>query len=317
MLFGRKIPFSATDAFPLSEAAMEFDDSSSTTVRHARRALDGVGPRPGERSVRQQWLQAGSLIGLYSLAMLGFYLLGVVDLRDLAALAALIALGCGTFWAVFRSGLHKKVRHRHIRLAIVSTALCSMLGLFYLAPVTQILLAPFAFVAVAYGIFTVPRSTLLALSAGVLALYAGVVGVHYLEQRSQALLRLEVLHWLALAASLPAFVVLTGKVQRLYAAFTTPAARSRTSRKMRSAIPCSRASTAATSWPRSKSRSNWPTRAASPCAWRCWISTISSASTTNWATWGATRCCAPLPALRSRGCGAATCSGGMGAKSFF
>jgi diguanylate cyclase (GGDEF)-like protein len=216
MLFGRKIPFSATDAFPLSEAAMEFDDSSSTAVRHARRALDGVGPRPGERSVRQQWLQAGSLIGLYSLAMVGFYLLGVVDLPDLAALAALIALGCGTFWAVFRSGLHKKVRHRHIRLAIVSTALCSMLGLFYLAPVTQILLAPFAFVAVAYGIFTVPRSTLLAVSAGVLALYAGVVGVHYLEQRSQALLRLEVLHWLALAASLPAFVVLTGKVQRLY-----------------------------------------------------------------------------------------------------
>ena len=33
-------------------------------MRHARRALDGVGSRPGERSVRQQWLQAGSLIGL-------------------------------------------------------------------------------------------------------------------------------------------------------------------------------------------------------------------------------------------------------------
>jgi diguanylate cyclase (GGDEF)-like protein len=215
MLFGRKTPFSATDAFPLSEAVMEFDDSSSATVRPARRALDAVGARSGS-SVRQQWLQAGGLIGLHALAMAGFYGLGVVGLRELAVLAGLGAVGCSAFWAVFRTGLYKKLRHRQLKLAMVCTALGSLLGIFYLAPVTQILLAPFAFVAVAYGIFTVPRSTLLAVSAGVLVLYAGIVGVHYAEQQSLALLRLEVLHWLALATSLPAFIVLTGKVQRLY-----------------------------------------------------------------------------------------------------
>ena len=97
MLFGRKTPFSATDAFPLSEAVMEFDDSSSATVRPARRALDGVGSRGGRSSARQQWLQALALIGLYGLALLGFYLLGAVGLRELAVLAGLAAVGCAVF----------------------------------------------------------------------------------------------------------------------------------------------------------------------------------------------------------------------------
>jgi len=54
MLFGRKNLFSATDAFPLTDAVLEFDDSSSVAVRPGRRALDGFGPR-GERSASSKW----------------------------------------------------------------------------------------------------------------------------------------------------------------------------------------------------------------------------------------------------------------------
>lgn len=215
MFFGRKNPFSATDAFPLSDAVMEFDDSSSAMVRPARRALDGMGPRSG-RTAREKWLLAAGLMGLYALAMLGFCALGMVDLQVLAVLGVLVAVVCATFWGIFNTGLHKNVRHRHLKLAMVATALACMLGIVYLAPVTQILLAPFTFVAVAYGIFTVPRPTLLALAACMLCLYAGVVGLHYLEQQNNALLRLEALHWVALAVSLPAFIALMGRVQRLY-----------------------------------------------------------------------------------------------------
>ena len=215
MIFGRKNPFSATDAFPLSDAVMEFDDSSSAAVRPARRAMDGLGPRAG-RSAAQQWRQVLALIGLYAAALAGFYALGVVDAPVLAVLAAWVGGGCAAFWAVFRAGLHQGLRHRHITLCVVATALAGMLVLFYLAPVTQILLAPFAFVAVAYGTFTVPRRTLLGLSGGMLALYAGVAGLHYLEQRNDALLRLELLHGLALLLALPAFILMMGKVQRLY-----------------------------------------------------------------------------------------------------
>lgn len=215
MFFGRKNPFSATDAFPLSDAVMEFDDSSSVMVRPARRALDGMGARSG-RSARERWLQIAGLIGLYALAMLGFYALGMVELPVLAVLAVLVVAVCATFGVVIQMGLHKRVRHRHLKLSMVVSALVCMLGIVYLAPVTQILLAPFSFVAVAYGVFTVPRSTLLVLAACVLGLYAGVVGLHYLERHDAALLRLGLLHWLALAVSLPAFIALTGRVQRLY-----------------------------------------------------------------------------------------------------
>lgn len=216
MLFGRKNPFSATDAFPLSDAVMEFDDSSSAAVRPARRALDGFGPRPHQPTSGREWLATVGLIGLYTGALIVFWLLGMVDATVVGVLAAMIAVGCAGFWVVLNAGLVQKIRLRHLKLAIVTAALAGMLAVFYLAPVTQILLTPFTFVAVAYGIFTVPRRTLLALAVGILVAYAVVVWLHYAEQNNPALLRLEVLHLLALVVSLPAFIVLMGKVQRLY-----------------------------------------------------------------------------------------------------
>ncbi len=215
MLFGRKNPFSATDAFPLSDAVMEFDDSSSATVRPARRALDGLGER-SQTGASRDWRAAGGLIGLYGLALVGFWALGMVEAEVLGVLVGMIAVGSAGFWALAHSGLVRKMRHRHIKLAIVATALTGMLGIYYLAPVTQILLTPFTFVAVAYGIFIVPRRTLLALAAGVVVAYAVVVGLHHVQLQNAALLRLEVLHLLALVVSLPAFIVLLGKVQSLY-----------------------------------------------------------------------------------------------------
>eukprot|EP01030_Chromulinospumella_sphaerica_P000159 gene159-161_t len=215
MLFGRKNLFSATDAFPLTDAVLEFDDSSSVAVRPGRRALDGFGPR-GERSASSKWWAVAGLIGLYAVALAGFYALGVVGAQVLWVLAGLTAAGFAVFGAVFRSGLQRKLRLRHLKLGIVTTAIGGMLVVFYLEPVTQILLAPFMFVAVAYGIFTVPRRTLLVLTAAVLCAYAAVIAAHYAEQGNDALLRLELMHLLALAVSVPAFIVLMGRVQRLY-----------------------------------------------------------------------------------------------------
>ena len=215
MLFGRKNLFSATDAFPLTDAVLEFDDSSSVAVRPGRRALDGFGPR-GERSASSKWRAVAGLIGLYAVALTGFYALGVVGAQVLWVLAGLTAAGFAVFGAVFRSGLQRKLRLRHLKLGIVTTAIGGMLVVFYLEPVTQILLAPFMFVAVAYGIFTVPRRTLLVLTAAVLCAYAAVIAAHYAEQGNDALLRLELMHLLALAVSVPAFIVLMGRVQRLY-----------------------------------------------------------------------------------------------------
>ena len=144
------------------------------------------------------------------------YALGVVRAQVLWVLAGLTAAGFAVFGAVFRLGLQRQLRLRHLKLGIVTTAIGGMLVVFYLEPVTQILLAPFMFVAVAYGIFTVPRRTLLVLTAAVLCAYAAVIAAHHAEQGNDALLRLELMHLLALAVSVPAFIVLMGRVQRLY-----------------------------------------------------------------------------------------------------
>lgn len=215
MLFGRKKQFSATDAFPLSDAVLEFDDSSSVAVRPGRRALDGFDPR-GERGGRGKWWAVAGLISLYALALAGFYAMGMVGAEVLGVLAALTVAGFMVFWIVFRSGTHDKFRMRHLKLSIVSTCIVGMLVIFYLEPVTQILFAPFMFLAVAYGIFTVPRRTLLILTAVVFCAYAAVAGWHYAVQGNDALLRLEMMHLLALAVSVPTFIVLMGRVQRLY-----------------------------------------------------------------------------------------------------
>ena len=218
MFFARKNLFSATDAFPLTDAVLEFDDSSSAAsaaVRPGRRAVDGLGPR-GDWHERKKWWAVGGLISLYALALVGFYALDMVAGEALAVLAAMAVVGFVAFWVVLRADVQQKIRLRHLQLAIVSTTIGGMLVVFYLAPVTQILFAPFMFVAVAYGIFTVPRRTLLALTAVVLVAYAAVIGLHHNQQHNAALLRLELLHLLALAVSVPAFIVLMGRVQHLY-----------------------------------------------------------------------------------------------------
>jgi len=199
----------------LSDAVLEFDDSSSASVRPGRRALDGFSPR-GERNARGKWWAVAGLIGLYALCLGVLCALGMVAAEVLGVLGALVFAGFVLFWAVLRADVHQKIRLRHLQLAIVATSIGGMLVVFYLAPVTQIIFAPFMFVAVAYGIFTVPRRTLLVMTALVLGAYALVARLHYVEQQNAVLLRLELLHLLVLSVSVPAFIVLMGRVQRLY-----------------------------------------------------------------------------------------------------
>ncbi len=114
MLFGRKNLFSATDAFPLTDAVLEFDDSSSVAVRPGRRALVGFGRR-GELGACAKWWAVAGLIALYAVDLAGFYALGVVGVQVLQALAGLGAAGLAVFGAVFRLSLQRKRRLRHVK----------------------------------------------------------------------------------------------------------------------------------------------------------------------------------------------------------
>lgn len=199
----------------MSDAVMEFDESSTGPVRPARRVLDSFGVR-ARHSARRQWLAILSILFLYGLAMAGFVAMEVVEVTLLGWMSLVAATGCGAFWWLVSTRVAQKLRHRHLRTCVVGLLVGGMLVMVYVEPVMQILLAPFAFVAVSYGVFAVPRSTLLGLCAVLMVAYGAVIGLHHGQRQDDALLRLELLHWLALALSLPAFVLLMGKVQQLY-----------------------------------------------------------------------------------------------------
>ena len=69
----------------------------------------------GERSASSKRWAAAGLIGLYAVALAGFYALGVVRAQVLWVLAGLAAAGFAVFGAVFRFGLQRKRRLRHVK----------------------------------------------------------------------------------------------------------------------------------------------------------------------------------------------------------
>ena len=219
LLFGRKKPvFANTDAFPLTDAIMEFDDSSAEAVARShpsRREMDAVAGTH-DRTGAQRWWVAGGLIALYFSTMLVWYALDMVQTRTVFAALALVALFVPTFGAVFALGLHHRFQDKQLKLPIAASAFTGLLLICYLDPIMQILMAPFVFVVLAYGMYRISGRALLTLSALMMLGYAVVIVLHHMEQESAALLKLEVAHWLALAVALPAFIQLIGKVQRLH-----------------------------------------------------------------------------------------------------
>ncbi len=210
-----KPQFSTTDVFPLTDAIMDFDDSAAEVVRLSRREVD-VRRLPGQRTLFQKWLIAISLVSLYLMVVVVFHALGMVQTETIMALGAMIGGGLLLFLAVFKSGLNRKFAEKRLKFPIVACALAALLVVFYLDPVTQIALAPFAFVALAYGMYRIQRVQAYLLGFLFLAGYATVVALHYWEQQNEALLRLELMHLLALGAAFPAFLFLIAKVQLLH-----------------------------------------------------------------------------------------------------
>lgn len=210
-----KPQFSTTDVFPLTDAIMDFDDSAAEVVRLSRREVD-VRRLPGQRTLFQKWLIAISLVSLYLMVVVVFHALGMVQTQTVMVLGAMIGGGLLLFLAVFKSGLNRKFSEKRLKFPIVACALGGLLVVFYLDPVTQIALAPFAFVALAYGMYRIQRVQSYLLGFLFVAGYATVVALHYWEQQNEALLRLELMHLLALGAAIPAFLFLIAKVQLLH-----------------------------------------------------------------------------------------------------
>lgn len=128
---------------------------------------------------------ASTLIGLFVLATLGFHALGMFKRSTAHVLLGLIAFFMLAFFVAFRQGLHWWFREKRLKLPIVATVMACMLLVVYLDPALQILLVPFSFVAMAYGMYRISRGKAFALAFAVLAGYALVIDLHSHNRRTR------------------------------------------------------------------------------------------------------------------------------------
>ena len=209
--------FDTTDAFAPSVGSLSDFDESQQQQRQAQ-AYAHASRLQAARSLGQPRRRYTPvyLACLFLLCLLVFHALGMAGRETVAVATAVVAACVAVFVGLFQARRHARFGERQLKLPIVGVASATLLGVFYLEPATQILCTPFVFVTMAYGLLTLSRKAALAACGGILCGDALVIALHYAEQGNHALLRLEVLHFTALALSLPAFVLLMGRVQLLH-----------------------------------------------------------------------------------------------------
>lgn len=193
---------------------MDFGDTlpahPNTGQEKSRRQTERTG-----QAKPQKWLIAGAFIGMYLLAIALFSAMDLVQKNTFFILMGAIAIAISVFFFLFKTGFNQGLRESHLKLEMIATAFAGMLLVFYFDPATQIVFTPFAFIALAYGMYQIPSKILSILVAGVLLGFALVIGLHYRQWHNPALLKLEAMHFLVLLLSLPLFVFQLGKVQHL------------------------------------------------------------------------------------------------------
>jgi diguanylate cyclase (GGDEF)-like protein len=171
------------------------------------------------QAVRMRRILAICLFGLLYIGAVGiFFSQALVSETTFKAVVVVVSGAMGVFYFVFLTGLNQRAQEKSLTAPIVVCSLAILLWTFYQAPETRVIFAPFASVTIAFGMYRLAQKRMVVLSAATLIAYALVIGAHYLQWSDISLLRSEALHWLVLLLTLPAYVILTARVQRLHGA---------------------------------------------------------------------------------------------------
>lgn len=202
----------ASDSAPSSESA-----ASAALAR--RRQDDGAAALKKQQAARIGRLSLTGLFAAFYLAVLGiFHLQGQIELRVVQIAAALIGTSYVVFYLLFVTGLNLKSSARNLRTPMTVSAVGIMLFVVYLAPVTQMVFIPFLLLTMAFVMHRMSSKTMSTLSMAILLVYGSIIYVHYRQRGDLDLLSLEVMQFIALMFTLPGFVMLAGRVQRLHSA---------------------------------------------------------------------------------------------------
>lgn len=210
-----------TDIFSLTEGALDFAEPlpSPPVPEQTRLQRRNGSTDESRQAIRLRRLLLICLFAeLYLLVLAVFYSQDMVGGSTLFGIAVMVSALMLGLYGLFASGLNRRAREKNLTAPIALSALALMLWTVYAAPATRVMFGPFVFIVVAYGMYRLTRRTMLLLSAGALAGYAGVIGAHYQRHVSPDEIKLALLHWLVLAVTLPGFVILVGRVRRLHSA---------------------------------------------------------------------------------------------------
>ena len=168
------------------------------------------------QSVRlRRFYLAAAFSALYVMVLGVFWWCAWVDASTWLAAAGYVVLSCGAFYATFVLGWNTRLRDPSLTMAMALNAVSSMLVVSYFAPATQIIFAPFMFCAMAFAAVRVSARKLLIIGAAALLGSAVVTVLHQVSLNNSALLQLDLLHWLVLAVTLPAFALLATRIHEL------------------------------------------------------------------------------------------------------
>jgi diguanylate cyclase (GGDEF)-like protein len=157
-----------------------------------------------------------SLIALlYALSLYIFYRQGFISGMAFASVAAVIASVLALFYFLFRSGINTRFQEPSLMLPQLVVSLAIMLAVAYLERTTQIALVPFMLIAFSFGIFRLGTTALIALAAGCLIAYLGIILARAQAEGYEYGFRADLVQWSVLALTLPGMILVGKQIQNL------------------------------------------------------------------------------------------------------
>lgn len=178
------------------------------------------------QSVRlRRFYLAATFSLVYVVLLAAFWWAALLDIRLLLTASACVALNCLIFYTTFRLNWNTRSSEPSLTMPMTLSAIGIMLVVAFFAPATEIIFAPYALCTMAFAAIRLSARALMAVGLLALAGHGGVLLLHYALKENMSLLHLELLHWLVLAATLPAFAILATRIHSLRHALVSAGAR--------------------------------------------------------------------------------------------
>jgi len=212
-----------TDTLSLTDGLMEPEHKERVSVPVAPPATQITRRRHApERSrqalrIQRMWRLA-LFAGLYLSILALFESQGLISGTALLGLTAVVGTTVLALCGIFITGLNQGASEKSLTAPITLAAFAVLLLTLYVAPRTEGLVVPFAFLVVAYGTYRLPTRTIFMLAISVLAGDALIILSQAWPRFDEPEVRIAALHWLVLAVTLPGFVIVAGRVRRLHSA---------------------------------------------------------------------------------------------------